>query len=263
LLKNQIRHASVAWTAHAFPSATLFRGHVFKRRCIGSCSFGTFLAFRHAAWTTWTGARGATTGLALRLSGGTFFFQGDLGRNTFDDWLRTSAIDNRVLIENRRRSGLNGSTSWFTRLSLLSRLSSLSLFTRLARLSTLTRFSSLTRLSAFARLSLLTRLLVTLFALLARLRLRSAHLRLAAAVIVKIAAVRIVLLTLIVVVAIIALVAFLHLGLSRSNDTIVMFGVLQIVFSHDAVASALGIASQCRVFFGYMLSRTTNFYIWA
>lgn len=58
--------------------------------------------------------------------------------------------------------------------------------------------------------------------------------------------------------ALIALETFLHLGLRRGNDTVIMFGVLQIVFSHNAVAGALGITCERGIFLGYVLGGATN-----
>ncbi len=58
--------------------------------------------------------------------------------------------------------------------------------------------------------------------------------------------------------AIITLEAFLHLRLGSCDDTVIVFRVLQIVLGHDAIAGALGIPCECRVFFGYVLGRATD-----
>jgi hypothetical protein len=63
--------------------------------------------------------------------------------------------------------------------------------------------------------------------------------------------------------AIVALEAFLHLGLSRSDDAVIMFSVLQIVLSDHAVAGTLRVARQSRVFFRYVLGCATDFNIGA
>ncbi|OWV87968.1 hypothetical protein ATY75_21715 [Rhizobium sp. N122] len=67
----------------------------------------------------------------------------------------------------------------------------------------------------------------------------------------------------IVFAAIVALEAFLHLRLGAGDDTIVMFGVLEIVLGNHAVAGALSIAGELRVFFGDMLGSPANLHIGA
>ncbi|MBB4219013.1 hypothetical protein FHT79_006239 [Rhizobium sp. BK212] len=67
----------------------------------------------------------------------------------------------------------------------------------------------------------------------------------------------------IVIAAIVALEALLHLRLGAGDDTIVMFGVLEIVLGNHAVAGALGVAGELCVFFGDMLRSTANLHIGA
>jgi hypothetical protein len=55
--------------------------------------------------------------------------------------------------------------------------------------------------------------------------------------------------------------AVLHLGLRCSNDAVIVFRVLQVVFGHDAVACAMRIASKGRILFSDMLSGAADFYI--
>ncbi|MDQ0321559.1 hypothetical protein QO002_003697 [Pararhizobium capsulatum DSM 1112] len=61
--------------------------------------------------------------------------------------------------------------------------------------------------------------------------------------------------------ALVALVAFLHLRLRGSNDAVVVFRVLEIVFSYHSVAGALCITGQVSIFFGDMLRGSTDLYI--
>jgi hypothetical protein len=42
-----------------------------------------------------------------------------------------------------------------------------------------------------------------------------------------------------------------------------VFGVLQIVFSYDAVAGTLGVTGELRIFFSYVLGSAADFHIWA
>jgi hypothetical protein len=53
----------------------------------------------------------------------------------------------------------------------------------------------------------------------------------------------------------------LHLCLRCSNDAVIVFRMLQVVFGHDTVACALRITSKRRVFFGDVLSGAADFYI--
>ncbi len=66
-----------------------------------------------------------------------------------------------------------------------------------------------------------------------------------------------------IVAAVVALEAFLHLGLGRCDDTVIMFSVLEIILRHDAVAGALRVARQSGVFFRYVLRSATDFNIGA
>ncbi len=62
-------------------------------------------------------------------------------------------------------------------------------------------------------------------------------------------------------VTLITLEPFLHMRLCSSNDAVVVFCVLQIVFSHNPVTGALRITGQCGIFFSNVLGSTANFYI--
>ena len=63
--------------------------------------------------------------------------------------------------------------------------------------------------------------------------------------------------------AIVALETFLHLRLGGCDDTVIMFGVLQVVFRHDAVAGALSITCERGVLFRNMLGSAANLHIGA
>ena len=63
--------------------------------------------------------------------------------------------------------------------------------------------------------------------------------------------------------AIVALEAFLHLRLCGGNDAVVVFGVLQVVLGDNAVAGALRVTSELRVFLGDVLGSATDLYVWA
>ena len=55
--------------------------------------------------------------------------------------------------------------------------------------------------------------------------------------------------------------ALLHLRLGGGNDAVVVLGVLQIVFRHDPVAGALGVAGKRRVFLGDVLGRAPDLHV--
>ena len=60
---------------------------------------------------------------------------------------------------------------------------------------------------------------------------------------------------------VIALKPLLHLRLRCQDDPVVMFGVLQIIFSHDPVAGTLRIARKVHVLLGNMLSGSAYFHV--
>ncbi len=60
------------------------------------------------------------------------------------------------------------------------------------------------------------------------------------------------------VVAIVALEAFLHLRLRACDDTVIVFGVLEIVLRHHPVTGTLGVTSKLRVFLGDVLRGPAN-----
>ena len=60
---------------------------------------------------------------------------------------------------------------------------------------------------------------------------------------------------------VVTLEPFLHLGLRRQDDAIVVFGVLKVVLSHDTVTGTLRITREVHVFFRHMLGSSANFYI--
>ena len=68
---------------------------------------------------------------------------------------------------------------------------------------------------------------------------------------------------LIAVITIVALILDRRLSLSSENDSIVVLGVLEIVFSYHAVAGALCITCKSGVFFGDVLSIPPDFDIGA
>ncbi len=71
----------------------------------------------------------------------------------------------------------------------------------------------------------------------------------------------VVILAVVTVIAIVTLEAFLHLRLGGRDDPVVVFGMLQIVFCHDAVAGALGVAGECGVFFSNMLGGAADLHV--
>ncbi len=122
------------------------------------------------------------------------------------------------------------------------------------------------RLLTFARLLavvlvLLVLLLAARLLLLRRFVGNDRLLSIAQIVAVTVAIVHVVLVepvAVLVVATILMLEAVLHLSLCRRDDAVVVFGMLQVVLGHNAVAGALRIASKRRVFFGDMLSRTAD-----
>ena len=81
--------------------------------------------------------------------------------------------------------------------------------------------------------------------------------------VVVVVVVAVLVVAILVVAALIALGPFLHLRLGSGNDPIVVLGMLQVVFRHDPVAGTLGVAGKRRIFFGNVLSRTTDLHVWA
>ncbi|MBB3658997.1 hypothetical protein FHX15_004257 [Rhizobium sp. BK650] len=74
-------------------------------------------------------------------------------------------------------------------------------------------------------------------------------------------AVRIVTITKIV--AVVALEALLHLRLCGGNDAVIVLGVLQVIFSNDAVAGALGVTRELSIFLSDVLRSAADFHIGA
>jgi hypothetical protein len=66
-----------------------------------------------------------------------------------------------------------------------------------------------------------------------------------------------------ILILIIALILDRRLSLSRKNDSIIVLGVLEIVFSHHAVTGTLCIPCKSRIFFGDVLSIPPDFDIGA
>ncbi|MBB4442408.1 hypothetical protein M2310_005867 [Rhizobium leguminosarum] len=195
----------------------------------GALAFsGGFFALSTATRATGTAARAAAAGLAFpRLAGGTFFVHGDFRRNAFDLRLRTGSIDDLGLgCRCGRRSGY--------RLRLCLRLV-LSALLRLVR-------PALRRLDDNDIVAVIVILIV---------------------IVVHIVAVAVRTVAIIVLAAVVALEAFLHLRLGAGDDTIVMFGVLEIVLGHHPITGAMSVAGELRVFFGDMLRRTANLHIGA
>jgi hypothetical protein len=95
------------------------------------------------------------------------------------------------------------------------------------------------------------------------LHLRSSGTDCVVAIAVVVVAVNVVAIAFIVVVSItfVTLDTFLHMRLCGSNDAVVVFCVLQVVFSHNPVAGALRITGQSGIFFSNMLGSTADFYI--
>ena len=73
----------------------------------------------------------------------------------------------------------------------------------------------------------------------------------------------VVILAIVATIAVVTLEALLHLRLSGRDDAVIVLGVLQVVFRHDAVAGALGVASERRIFLGDMLGRAADLHVGA
>ncbi|MHC2359649.1 hypothetical protein ACVIOG_001790 [Rhizobium leguminosarum] len=196
----------------------------------GALAFsGGFFALSTATRATGTAAGAAAAGLAFaRLAAGTFLVHGDFGRNTFDLRLWAGSIDEFGLgCRCRRLSGYG------LRLLLCLRLVLPAL--RLV-------------LPVLRRLDDNDVVAVIVIVIL---------------IVIHIVAVAVRTFAIIVLAAVVALEAFLHLRLGAGDDTIVMFGVLEIVLGNHAIAGALGVAGELRVFFGDMLRSTANLHIGA
>jgi hypothetical protein len=245
---------------------TLFRRDIRKSRSIAGRSLARSLclAFRTAARATWTGTCGAAaTRLTFaRLARRTFFVHGNLGRNALDDRLGAGAIDDlRLWFNGRNRSrtlllaarltdGLVLVSAWLLLLSL---------FVGTARLLLLVFRTARLLLLVFRAARLLL-----LFFRTARLLLVLLARRLNDDDVVVVDAIIVVAVTAFAIfVAVVALEAFLHLRLCGCNDTVVVFGMLQVVFGHDAVAGALGVAGELRILLGDVLGSAANFYVGA
>jgi hypothetical protein len=198
----------------------------------GALAFsGGFFALSTATRATGTAASAAAAGLAFaRLAAGTFLVHGDFSRNTFDLRLWASSIDEFGLGCRCRR--LRG-----YRLRLLLCL----------------------------RLRLMLPALRLMLPVLRRLDDNDvvAVIVIVILIVIHIVAVAVRTFAIIVLAAVVALEAFLHLRLGAGDDTIVMFGVLEIVLGNHAIAGALGVAGELRVFFGDMLRSTANLHIGA
>jgi hypothetical protein len=196
----------------------------------GALAFsGGFFALSTATRATGTAASAAAAGLAFaRLAAGTFLVHGDFGRNAFDLRLWASSIDEFGLGCRCRR--LRG-----YRLRLLLCLRLVLPVLRLV-------------LPVLRRLDDNDVVAVIVIVIL---------------IVIHIVAVAVRTFAIIVLAAVVALEAFLHLRLGAGDDTIVMFGVLEIVLGNHAIAGALGVAGELRVFFGDMLRSTANLHIGA
>ena len=71
----------------------------------------------------------------------------------------------------------------------------------------------------------------------------------------------IIIIAIIIILPLLALEPFLHLRLSAGDDTVIVLGMLQIIFCHNPVAGALRIARELSVFLGYVLGSTSDFNI--
>ena len=191
-----------------------------------------FFALSTATRATGTAAGAAAAGLAFaRLAAGTFLVHGDFGRNAFDLRLRAGSIDDLGLgCRHRRLSGY--------RLRLLLLCLRLRLVLPALRLV----------LPVLRRLDDNDVVAVIVIVIL---------------IVIHIVAVAVRTFAIIVLAAVVALEAFLHLRLGAGDDTIIMFGVLEIILGNHAVAGALGVAGELCVFFGDMLRSTANLHIGA
>ncbi|MBB4328248.1 hypothetical protein GGE50_006160 [Rhizobium leguminosarum] len=196
----------------------------------GALAFsGGFFALSTATRATGTAAGAAAAGLAFaRLAAGTFLVHGDFGRNTFDLRLWAGSIDEFGLgCRCRRLSGY--------RLRLL-------LCLRLVLPALRLVLPVLRRLDDNDVVAVIVIVIL---------------------IVIHIVAVAVRTFAIIVLAAVVALEAFLHLRLGAGDDTIIMFGVLEIVLGNHAIAGALGVAGELRVFFGDMLRSTANLHIGA
>jgi hypothetical protein len=208
-----------------------FRCDVSQHRRLGRGALafsGGFFALSTATRATGTAAGAAAAGLAFaRLAAGTFLVHRDFSRNAFDLRLRAGSVNDLGLgCRCRRLSGY--------RLRLCLRLV-LSALLRLVR-------PALRRLDDNDIVAVIVILVL---------------------IVIHIIAVAVRTVAIIVLAAVVALEAFLHLRLGAGDDTIVMFGVLEIVLRHHTITGAMGVAGQLRVFFGDMLRRTANLHIGA
>jgi hypothetical protein len=244
---------------------SLFRSHIGENRSIAGRSLALArslcFAFRAAARATGAGAGAAAARLAFtRLAGCTFLIHGDLGRDALDDRLRASAIDDlrlRLNSGNRSRPLLLAARLTGGLILVSARLL-LRLLVRTARLLLLLVRAArlLLRLLVRAVRLLLFRAALMMLLLLAR-RLNDDDIVIVQAIIII--AVR----AFAVFVAVVALEAFLHLRLCGGNDAVIVFGVLQVVFGHHAVAGAVGIAGELRIFFSDVLGSASDLNVWA
>ncbi|AYD02668.1 hypothetical protein NCHU2750_32830 [Neorhizobium sp. NCHU2750] len=218
-------------------------GDVCHFRC-GLFTLGGFGALARLTARTGCGSTAAARG-GLRLG---FFLDHDLGRRAFDHRLRTGAIlDDRSRnlgsfrhLRRDRSLRLGGTLGALATVgTILATLAALvaipAVFARLLLLATLGLVVLALTILTLRVLALSVLLagftLLTLFATLLRFidhRLRCV------AQIVAITTVEVVLIDRIAV-TFLMLEAILHLGLGCCDDAVVMFGVLQIVFRHDAV----------------------------
>ena len=196
----------------------------------GALAFsGGFFALSTATRATGTASIAAAAGLAFaRLAAGTFLVHGDFSRNAFDLRLWASSIDEFGLGCRCRR--LRG-----YRLRLLLCLRLVLPVLRLV-------------LPVLRRLDDNDVVAVIVIVIL---------------IVIHIVAVAVHTFAIIVLAAVVALEAFLHLRLGACDDTIIVFGVLEIVLGNHAIAGALGVAGELRVFFGDMLRSTANLHIGA
>jgi hypothetical protein len=234
---------------------SLFRSGVRENRRIAgwSLAFARSLCvtLRTAARATGAGAGSAAARLAFaRLAGCTFLVHRDLGRDALDDRLRAGAIDDLRLRLNRcDRSRLFLLPAWLAGgLILAPARLLLCLLVRTARL-----------LLLLFRAAWLLFFRAALMVLLLARRLNDDDV-----VVVVVHAIIVVAVSAFAVfISVVALETFLHLRLCGSNDAVVVFGVLEVVFGHDAVAGALGIAGELRIFLGDVLGSAANLNVWA
>lgn len=251
---------------------SVFQSCGFASFCAFRCSFTLFAACRAAgAAGTGAGAAGAAGG-ALRRSRTNlcFFFDSNLFRRAFNnrlrcgtcivnrdgDWHSHGCVDKHGSILVLRFAGLTLLPGWA--------VATVAAFVPILTLWAILTFPWLAFLTLLSfRLVLTLLAFLTLRALLLGIILLRNGRGVYKAVIVVIAVDIIAVTVILEFAALIALETFLHLSLSRCDDTVVVFRVLQIVFSHDTVAGALRITGQRRVFFRYVLGRAADFNIGA